>query len=148
MARLLLIDTGVLGQITHPNPNSGLRAWFERLAGSGVRFLIPEICDYELRRELIREKLIRSVKRLDDLKDIWGYVPIRTPMMRRAAELWAKARSEGYPTAHDKALDGDVILAAQAQALANDGNDVEVVTEDVGDLDRFVRARRWVEIHS
>jgi hypothetical protein len=38
-------------------------------------------------------------------------------MMLQAAEFWAEARREGIPTADPKALDGDVILAAQATVI-------------------------------
>jgi hypothetical protein len=34
---------------------------------SGDKIAIPEIADYEARRELIRTKRSRSIKRLDDL---------------------------------------------------------------------------------
>jgi len=62
--------------------------------------------------------------------------------MRQAAEFWAQARKAGRATADDKALDGDVILAAQAHQVG-----AVVATENVGHLSRFVDARNWKEIH-
>jgi hypothetical protein len=65
-------------------------------------------------------------------------------VLRYAATLWAWARTEGIPTAHDQALDCDVILAAQAQMAARDtGDEVIVVTTNLGHLERFVTAMRW-----
>ena len=61
--------------------------------------------------------------------------------MLKAAELWAQARNSGLPTADPKALDCDVILAAQA--LEKDGI---VATENVGHLSRFVDARDWRDL--
>jgi hypothetical protein len=63
--------------------------------------------------------------------------------MRWAAELWAQARQGGYPTAPDPALDGDVILAAQALSL---GVPVVVATANVAHLSRFVPADVWQNI--
>jgi hypothetical protein len=47
-----------------------------------------------------------------------SYVATTTETMLLAAELWAVARQEGRPAADEKALDGDVILAAQTRLLA------------------------------
>lgn len=74
------------------------------------------------------------------------YLPITTAVMLKAAELWAEARRSGQPTADAKALDGDVILAAQAILAAEDGNDVVIATTNVGHLSRFVDAYEWGSI--
>jgi hypothetical protein len=66
--------------------------------------------------------------------------------MRLAAQLWADARRMGRPTAADAALDGDVILAAQARALGEEAAlPVTVVTTNVAHLSLFVRAALWRE---
>jgi len=83
-------------------------------------FSVPEIADYEVRRELIRAGQTRGVQRLDLLCEGFNYLPLTTEIMRIAAELWATARNAGTPTASDAALDADVILAAQAMVLRNE----------------------------
>lgn len=66
--------------------------------------------------------------------------------MLLAAELWADARKSGNPTADNKALDADVILAAQAKLAELNGNSVIVVTTNKKHLSMFVDAREWQEI--
>ncbi|MGH9765318.1 MAG: hypothetical protein ACREDR_29885, partial [Blastocatellia bacterium] len=78
---------------------------------------------------------------LDDLRSQIGLLPLNSGIILRAAELWAEIRNLGLPTAHDKALDGDVILAAQALEV----NGV-VATGNAGHLSRFVDARHWRNI--
>ena len=107
---------------------------------------MPEIADYELRRELVREGLAPAIQRLDDLADRFGYLPVTKDVWRRAADLWARARNEGYPAAADAALDGDMLLAAQAQLAAEAGHDVVVATTNVKHLDRFIVAELWEKI--
>ena len=88
-----------------------------------------------------------GLRRLDALVAALDYLSLTTAMMRQATVLWADARRQGRPTADDKALDGDVILAAQV-ILATTANDEAIVaTENVGHLARFVTAYPWWDIH-
>ena len=77
------------------------------------------------------------------LKTAITYLPITTEAMLLADQLWAEARRAGKPTADFKALDGDVILAAQAKLEENKGSEVIIATTNVGHLSQFVDAREW-----
>ena len=57
--------------------------------------------------------------------------------MPLAADLWAQARNRGMATAHPKALDGDVILAAQVLAAGYDPVDFVIATSNVTHLAQF-----------
>jgi predicted nucleic acid-binding protein len=105
---------------------------------------VPEIADYEVRRELLRANRVRGLARLDALTRLLEYLPLTTAAMRQAAVFWAQARQRGRPTADDKALDGDVILAAQALTLG--AADVVIATTNVGHLSRFAPAALWPDI--
>jgi predicted nucleic acid-binding protein len=139
--RPVVLDTGPLGKIAHPRRNPEVTAWFDHLLAAGFVVILPEIGDYEVRRELLLAGLSRSVQRLDGLKQVITYSPLTTETMLRATELWAGARRSGQPTADPKALDGDVILAAQAELIGG-----IVATDNVRHLARYVDAREWREI--
>ena len=144
MSMVIVLDTGPVGIITNPNAsvtNRECYQWMESLVQQGAQVWVPEIADYEVRRELLRANKARGIARLDLLKNSIGYLPLTTPIMLKAAELWAQARRSGTPTADPKALDCAVILAAQALAVQG-----IVATENVGHLSRFVEARHWREI--
>ncbi len=147
----MLLDTGPLGLVTHPKAatkNSKAAQWLLGLLSDGVDVPIPGIADYELRRELLRAGKTRSVAVLDQYKARLGYVPLTTEVMLQAARFWATARQQGKPTAPDPALDGDVILAAQAAVLGRGGDDVVIATTNVGHLSRFVPAQEWEYVGS
>ncbi len=55
--------------------------------------------------------------------------------------MWAQTRVKGRPTADKHALDGDVILAAQALQV----NGI-VVTENIGHLAELIEAHTWQEL--
>jgi predicted nucleic acid-binding protein len=144
--RALLLDTGVLGALTHPRTHRDAQAWLRRITEAGHSVFIPEIADYELRRELIRMQRDEGIRRLNDLKAAAGYFRISTEAMLAAAELWAQARRGGCPTAHEKALDGDVILVAQAREVEAAGFEVVIATTNAGQLARFIDARLWRDL--
>jgi predicted nucleic acid-binding protein len=149
MSRVIVLDAGPLGMATNPKAKDvplQCQQWLRSLLQKGEKIVIPEIADYEVRRELIRAGLLQSLRRLDNLKQTLEYIPIQTETMLLAANLWAEARQSGYPTADPKALDGDVILSAQARLLANDSTDVIVATTNVAHLSRFVTALDWQAI--
>ena len=111
------------------------------LVGNGARVIVPEIAYYEVRRELLRAGKANGLRRLDAVVSSLEYVPINTPAVLKAAEFWAEARRRGRPTSDDKALDGDVILAAQAVLVAAD--DLVVATTNVAHFTPFVTAELW-----
>jgi len=138
VANRIVLDSGPLGRISHPRPNREVADWLERHLREGALVYVPEIADYEVRRELIRAGLQEGVKRLDRLKSVLNYLPLNTEVMLKAAQLWAEARSRGLPSADPKALDADVILAAEALQIGG-----SVATENVGHFGLFVEAKDW-----
>lgn len=145
-----MLDSGPLGIVTNPKAASPLyqegKVWLQSLPLKGYIVMLPEIADYEVRRELIRVGKTAGIERLDQLKSQIPYRPLTTEVMLLAAQLWAKARNRGKPTADRNALDGDVILAAQAIWEVNAGNEVVIATRNVGHLSQFVDAREWLLI--
>lgn len=145
LAKRILLDTSPLSLLSHPDRSLpdvvAIRQWLRACTATGMEVLVPEIADYELRRELLRVGRTSGLRRLEALILELGYLPIDTATMRRAAELWAEARRHGHVTAPPEALDGDVILAAQAQLAG-----AVLATENAAHLDWFAPAKSWREL--
>jgi predicted nucleic acid-binding protein len=122
--------------------------WLALRADEGAEIVIPEIVDYELRRELIRADKKASIARLDALvhHQLLTFLPLNSQAMTLAAQLWADVRRQGKPTAPDDALDIDVILSAQALIHGGPARHLIVATGNVGHLSRFVPADMWQNI--
>lgn len=147
MSRVVLLDAGPLGLVTNPrlSPLSiACTEWLQTLVRRRARVLVPEIADYEVRRELWRANKLRGIERLDALGNLLEYLPLTTAAMRQAAMFWAQARQQGQPTAGDKTIDGDMILAGQAAALEE--SDLVIATTNVGHLGRFAPAEIWQNV--
>jgi len=147
VSRVIVLDTGPLGLVTNPKLSAESAActqWLQSHITSGSQIVIPEIADYEVRRELLRANKTKGIARLDDLAKFLEYLPITTMTMRQAAQLWAQARQQGQPTAGDKTIDGDMILVAQAMTFIS--SDVVIATTNIGHLSRFISAELWQNI--
>jgi predicted nucleic acid-binding protein len=159
----ILLDSGTLGDLANPNLNPetiAIRQWMKSHLKRGVRVRVPEIADYEVRRNLVLEcssptttkaTLAKTaIARLDALKSTVGYIPLTTQIMKMAADLWADVRRKGMMTAPKEALDGDAILAAQAIIISAGHEQVIIATDNIGHLNRFststVTAEEWKKI--
>ena len=147
----VVLDSGPLGLILQRRDVAAAEAcrrWLRGVLASGRQVIVPEVADYEVRRELLRIGRPSAVAALDAFADeVPGrYLPLTTAAMRRAAELWADVRRLGLPTADRHALDGDVILAAQVLTSGREPADVVVATTNLGHLARVVHASLWTEV--
>lgn len=148
MVDVVILDTGPLGLVTNPRLSPETLAcnqWLYRLLDHDVQVIIPEIVDYELRRELLRANKQKGIAKLDALVETLDYLPLTTAAMRQAALFWALARQQGQPTSNDRTIDGDMILAGQAKTVSVDR--FIIATTNVGHLARFVPAALWTNIN-
>lgn len=149
--RFLFLDSGPLGLITHPNRSEEVIAvneWLSRCLLGGNQVVVPAIVYYEIRRELLRSKKTLGLSRLEALVNAspGRYLPLSDDALRLAAELWAKSRQQGLPTADQNALDVDIILAAQVLSFGKALPDMVIATTNPRHLSLFVAAKRWDEI--
>ncbi len=149
MSRHILLASSPLGVLSNPASTVDVIAitkWSVACVTAGHYLYVPEVIDYELRREMLRAGKTKSLAKLDSFKTTLRYLPITTATMLRAADLWASARRSGLPTGDPKRLDIDVILAAQALTLAVPVADLMIATTNVSHLSRFVAADLWTNI--
>ncbi len=90
MGEFVLLDSGPLGLACgHPGVQAydHCRHWFRELIARGVIVVVPEVADYEVRRELTRVGASESLRRLDELVTIGGlfFALITTAEWRQAA---------------------------------------------------------------
>lgn len=149
MAKTIVLDSAPLGILANPAQTAEVRAitqWVVDCDAAGHRIIIPEIVDYEVRRELLRSRKAASVVELDNLKADLTYLPLTTSALLKAASLWAQTRQQGKPTSHDENIDVDVILAAQALTSGVPLADLVVATVNLRHISLFVTADLWTNI--
>lgn len=146
----IAIDTNILSKICYPAPESNrivVNKFKEIISSGQFRVLIPEICVYELKRSLLLNQLnlkepgSKSLARLQELLSAFEMITMDSSDFNLAADLWAQARASGFSTAGDKALDADVLLAAQAIKAS-----CVVITENIKHLQRYTTAKTIFEI--
>ena len=84
---------GPLGLVTNlrRSPQSlACAQWLQTLVSGGARVILPEISDYEVRRELLRANRMQGLERLDALAALVEYVPL-TPLCLSMSEICVAA---------------------------------------------------------
>jgi hypothetical protein len=151
VAKLVFLDSEPLGLASKRAGKAdadACRAWLYTLEAAGIIVMVPEIVDYEVRRELIRSGATAGLHRLDALIRRLTLLRLDRPALLRAATLWAHVRNAGVPTAHPHSLDADAILAGQALTATGLGDVAIVATSNVHHLGRFpgIDARPWTTV--
>lgn len=143
-----LLDTNIVSKLLLPKhpENQNISMWFVGfLSTQKIKIYLPEIVSYETRRGLhvkkIKEPTFKGLERFESFSKYLNFLPINSNVFRIAEELWAKARCQGCPTADDKSLDADVLLAAQAIEI-----EACVITENVKHLEKYVATSHWENI--
>jgi len=146
----IFLDSSPLGLISNPAQSVevvDITKWAKRCLAEGHKIYVPEVIDYEIRRELVRSGKTAGVRKLDSLRQTFRYVPITTSAMNLAADLWAQSRNRGTPTGDPKKLDIDVILSAQALSLGIPQAELIVATENSKHISQFAPAEEWQNIY-
>jgi predicted nucleic acid-binding protein len=141
--KTVVLDSHPLGLICHPLKSAQSQQceqWVLALLAAGHRVILPEIIDFEIRRDFERRNNVKSLNLLDQFGRTLEFLQLQSPMLRHAAVLWGQARNIGKPTASADALDIDVILAAQALSL---NVPVIVATSNPTHLSLIVPAEHW-----
>jgi len=152
---IVFLDTGVLGLVSSPSNTveaKQCKQWLYRLLSRSVYIVTSDICDYEVRRGLLLASLtnpnIQGINNLDALQEVIDFLPLTKSVMKKAATMWASARSQGIQTADNKNIDADIIISAHWKLLKEEypGGAVVIATTNVKHLKRFTEATEWKDI--
>ncbi len=152
---IVFLDTGIIGLVTSPRKQGQALAcekWMFGLLAKGVNIISSEICDYEVRRNLILENnvspKVNSLNNLDELEELITFLPVTKAALKTAAQLWAEARLNGLATADRLTLDADVIICAQWRLISAQypGQICIIATTNVKHISRFAIAEEWQNI--
>ncbi|ACK69768.1 conserved hypothetical protein [Gloeothece citriformis PCC 7424] len=153
---IVILDSSVLGMVINPNIEqiNQCEEWFYSLLARGITVYSSDICDYEVRRSLILDKINRNkltskgIEKLNDLRDTITFLPLTSTLMLEAAECWAEVRRQGLPTADEKNIDADMIICAQWRLLKKEypNRTIIIATTNIRHLNILAEAEKWENI--
>ena len=148
---IVFLDSGIVYSLVNTSKVKEVvdcQEWFFSLLSKGVLIVSSAICEYEVKRELIRRNKIEELNNLTELKQWLNFIKVDDKVLDLAAKNWAKARNMGIPSADDKRLDADMIICSTWQLLQEKwtGRYVVIATNNVKHLSRFANAEIWQNI--
>jgi hypothetical protein len=153
---IVFLDSGVIGLLSNPNKRDQVLAcenWLYGLLAKGIYVVSSDICDYEVRRNLVLESM-RFEKRsqplaaLDELHEFVEFLPVTPQVLMAASDIWAKSRLQGQAMSNGMSIDVDAIICAHWELLKEEfpSRYVVVATTNVRHLSRFTEAFEWESI--
>jgi tRNA(fMet)-specific endonuclease VapC len=103
-----LLDTDVLSEVLKGKQRELVRS-AEQYIREHQCFTFSAITLYEIERGLLARRAMRLLAQFDELVRSSTVLPVSIPVLRRAARLWANAKSGGQPQ-----NDADLLIAATA----------------------------------
>ncbi|WP_239121599.1 MULTISPECIES: hypothetical protein [Spirulina sp. CCY15215] len=90
----------------------------------------------------------KGIKKLEAIANFIDFLEVDRAVVELAAEFWAEARLQGQPTANEKNIDIDMIIAAHWRLLSESfpGRYVVISTTNVKHLRLFAEAEEWQNI--
>lgn len=153
---IVFLDSGVIGLLSNPNKRDRAIAcedWLYGLFAKGVYVVSSDICDYEVRRNLVLEsmrfeKRLQPLTYLDELHDFIDFLPVTSKILISASDVWAKSRLQGQAMSNGASIDVDAIICAHWELLKEEfpSRYVVVATTNVRHLSRFTEAFDWESI--
>jgi predicted nucleic acid-binding protein len=150
---VIILDTFPTGSVSkrpgnvHDSVSDQCHQWINACETAGHRLLVPAISYYEVLRELEQRRAISQITRLKTFcLQPRRFLALTTDHLETAAKLWGRSRRSGLPTADPHALDGDVILAAQALSLEIAAPELIVATTNPAHISRYIAADWWSNI--
>lgn len=148
---VIFFDSGIIYSLVNTSKVKEVidcQEWFYGLLSKGILFVSSAICEYEVKRELIRRNKVKELKNLIELKQWLELIEVDNTIWDLAAKNWAKARNMGIPTADELSLDADMIICSTWQILQEKwtGRYVIIATNNVKHLSRFANAEIWQNI--
>ncbi len=153
MPRAIILDTFPLSCISKSQgivigETDQCRDWIFSCATAGNPIYAPEIAYYEVLRELERRGANSQRAKLKAFCNALPnrYIPITTEILEASAILWGQSRNMGKQTSNDSAIDGDMILIAQALSLNLLPDEYVIATTNEKHLSPFAQASHWKSI--
>ncbi|NJM61815.1 MAG: type II toxin-antitoxin system VapC family toxin [Oscillatoriales cyanobacterium RU_3_3] len=156
---IVLLDSNILALLVEPDDEKlsdeeklakesyQCTKWFYQLLSKGAYVTSSDLCDYEIRRELIRINS-KSVRELDKLRDVIEFQKVTFAVLEKAAALWAEARDRSQSNKVKENIDVDCILAAHWCLLKEEypARQVIIATKNIKDFQRVAECSIWQNI--